>query len=78
MRRMTVTNAGDWLFITTLATRLTKRQAHMRLSFGRKRQALKAFASARIRFGSPSFASGFNLAVTALCCNEFWVTKQRK
>jgi len=29
MRRMTVTNAGDWLFITTLATRLTKRQAHM-------------------------------------------------
>jgi integrase/recombinase XerD len=32
MRRMTVTNAGDWLFITTLATRLTKRQAHMRLS----------------------------------------------
>jgi len=33
MRRMTVTNAGDWLFITTLATRLTKRQAHMRLAF---------------------------------------------
>jgi integrase/recombinase XerD len=78
MRRMTVTNAGDWLFITTLATRLTKRQAHMRLSLWAKRQALKAFALAHIRFGSPLFASGFNLVATALCCSEFWVTKQRK
>jgi integrase/recombinase XerD len=32
LRRGQVTNAGDWLFITTLATRLTKRQAQIRLS----------------------------------------------
>jgi integrase/recombinase XerD len=40
-RRMTVTNAGDWLFITTLATRLTKRQAHMRLSFWAKKAGIE-------------------------------------
>jgi integrase/recombinase XerD len=31
LRRMRITNAGDWLFITTLGTQLTKRQAHYRL-----------------------------------------------
>jgi len=41
MRRMTVTNAGDWLFITTLATRLTKRQAHMRLSLWAKKAGIE-------------------------------------
>jgi integrase/recombinase XerD len=41
MRRMTVTNAGDWLFITTLATRLTKRQAHMRLSHWAKKAGIE-------------------------------------
>jgi integrase/recombinase XerD len=41
MRRMTVTNAGDWLFITTLATQLTKRQAHMRLSLWAKKAGIE-------------------------------------
>jgi integrase/recombinase XerD len=41
LRRMTVTNAGDWLFITTLATRLTKRQAHMRLSLWAKKAGIE-------------------------------------
>jgi integrase/recombinase XerD len=31
MRRSQIANAGDWVFITTLATQLTKRQAHYRL-----------------------------------------------
>jgi integrase/recombinase XerD len=41
MRRMTVTNAGDWLFTTTLATKLTKRQAHMRLSLWAKKAGIE-------------------------------------
>jgi len=33
MRRLQVTNAGDWLFISTIGTRWSKRQAQIRLSF---------------------------------------------
>jgi integrase/recombinase XerD len=31
MRRSQIANAGDWVFITTLATRLSPRQAHLQL-----------------------------------------------
>jgi len=41
LRRGQVTNAGDWLFITTLATRLTKRQAQIRLSHRAKKAGIE-------------------------------------
>jgi integrase/recombinase XerD len=41
LRRGQVTNAGDWLFITTLATRLTKRQAQIRLSHWAKKAGIE-------------------------------------
>jgi integrase/recombinase XerD len=36
MRRLQVTNAGDWLFITTIATKWSKRQAQIKLSLWAK------------------------------------------
>jgi integrase/recombinase XerD len=41
LRRGQVTNAGNWLFITTLATRLTKRQAQIRLSHWAKKAGIE-------------------------------------
>ena len=41
LRRMAVTNAGDWLFITTLATRWSNRQAQIRLSRWAKKAGIE-------------------------------------
>jgi len=41
LRRLQVTNAGDWLFITTLATRWSNRQAQIRLSRWAKKAGIE-------------------------------------
>jgi len=41
LRRSQVTNAGDWLFITTLATRWSNRQAQIRLSRWAKKAGIE-------------------------------------
>jgi site-specific recombinase XerD len=41
MRRLQVTNAGDWLFITTIATKWSKRQAQIKLSLWAKKAGIE-------------------------------------
>ena len=41
LRRMQVTNAGDWVFITTVATKLSRRQAHLRIQYWARKAGIE-------------------------------------